>query len=131
EVRIAAWERFPVVTRSALPFMNTAFGGGSPMTGHAPDPDVDRRSAVGDLTAVTDEITSVFRETLHRQSSELMRHPEAAATLDQQVRSVVADVDAAIRTGQSPLETRDETRLFSISIGIDRAQRGIHPSESL
>lgn len=101
------------------------------MTGHAPDPDVDRRSAVGDLTAVTDEITSVFRETLHRQSSELIRHPEAAATLDQQVRSVVADVDAAIRTGQSPLETRDETRLFSISIGIDRAQRGIHPSESL
>lgn len=102
------------------------------MTGHTSNPELDVGSSVGgDLTAVTEEIVSVFRETLERQGSELIRHPEAAAMLDHQVRSVVADVDAAVREVTRPPEADDNMRLFNISIGIDRAQRGIHPSESL
>lgn len=84
------------------------------------------------LSQVRDEIVGSFTDSLRRQGSELVARPEVAAQLAVQVQSVLDDVTATIaRAEPSAMEPAGEFRLFNIEIGADRAQRGIHPIESL
>ncbi|MFY1632999.1 sensor histidine kinase [Solwaraspora sp. WMMB335] len=85
-----------------------------------------------DITGILDEIVVAFTDALRRQGSPLTARPEIVEQLIVQVASVLDDVAAQLDRPDAPqVEPTGEARLFTIEIGAQRAERGIHPVESL
>jgi len=88
--------------------------------------------AEAELSSTAREIVEAFQESLRRQGSELISSPEVLAQLAVQVQAVLDDVAARVSASGAPsMDLVGESRLFNVDIGADRAQRGIHPVQSL
>src|SRR5438270_7523342 len=68
-----------------------------------------------------------FLDQLRSAGNRLADIPEATAQLLRQAESVLTDVETAINGAGAPA---DEAERLSADIGVSRASRGVHPTES-
>jgi signal transduction histidine kinase len=85
-----------------------------------------------EISAVIEEVLVKLRHRLESGHSALLLDPTTAGELERQVTYVLEDVLG--RTGSAAPGSMTPTgvaRLFSVEVGATRAQRGVHPIESL
>jgi signal transduction histidine kinase len=88
-----------------------------------------------DTQAILDEVLSALRQRLVALDSVLLKEPDTARELSEQVRSILRDVLGLLGREDEhslPLITpTGQDRLLSVEVGTSRARGSIHPIESL